>query len=59
MGERYQNGLLSITDPKFAFQTPNDVFGFRTLTSGEEFGDDRHLLLLRLEIMVRLTTQIP
>jgi len=59
MGKRNQNGLLGITDSKFAFQTSNDIFSFRTLTSGEEFGNDRHLLLLRLEVkVVRLATPI-
>lgn len=51
MGERYQHGLLGITDTKFAFQTPNDVFRFRTLASSKESSYDRRLFLLSLEIM--------
>jgi hypothetical protein len=59
MGKRHQNRLLRITDPKFAFQTPNDVFRFRTLAGSKESGYDRRLFLLSLEVMtIRLRITI-
>lgn len=59
MGKGHQNRLLGITDSKFSFQTPNNVFRFCTLASSKEFSYDRCLFLLSLEIIaVRLTAPV-
>ena len=59
MAKRNQNGLLGVTNPKFAFQASDDVFRLRALAGSKEFGDNRHLLLLHLEVMaVRSAAQV-
>ncbi len=48
VGKGHQHGALGVAYPKFAFQTPNNIFCLFALTCSKEFRNDRHFLALGL-----------